>query len=146
MPIRQPSGCLIFYCRHVSHQILSNKKRSTWLRLKSSECRKRAFGKQETVVIIARTIKQHLLGVFDVLPHRLTRRLWVALDQRFDDFIVLAAPTANLVVFDVFVQLLPVRVVLAMFAQHLCHMHNRRVSAYNGQAECEIRCPSRNRG
>lgn len=54
--------------------------------------------------VIAGFIEQHLLGVFQVLPHRQFCRMGIFANQRFKDLIVIVAPVIHGAGIDVIVQ------------------------------------------
>ena len=73
------------------------------------------IGKKITVCvefkIIAGFVKQHLLCVLKMLPHRQFGGVWIFANQRPQDLVMVVAPVIYRAQVDVVVQLLPVGVV-----------------------------------
>ncbi len=84
----------------------------------------RIFSKKVTVrvelKIIAGFVKQHLLRVLQMLPHRQFRGMGIFANQRPQDLIMVVAPVIYCTRVDVVVQFFPVRVVNTL-SPHFFH-------------------------
>ena len=91
--------------------------------------------------VVAGFIEQHLLGVFQVLPHRQFSGMRVFTNQRLKNLIVIVTPVVDGTGIDMVVQFFPVRVVNALSLHFLNDCRQRRILRGQRHLDVELKIP-----
>lgn len=91
--------------------------------------------------VVAGFIEQHLLSVFQVLPHRQLSGVRIFTNQRFKDLIVIVTLVVDGTGIDMVVQFFPVRVVNALSPHFLNDCRQRRILGCQGDLDVELQIP-----
>ena len=93
--------------------------------------------------VVAGFIEQHLLGVFQMLPHRQFGGFGIFTHQGFEDLVVVFTPALHRPIINMLMQFSPIRVVFAVLPDFFHQRHQHGILRGLGNLNMELFIPLR---